>query len=92
MNDTLSIGTAQPQPPATKAVTAFNDAICRARFALHNETLDCAVVRLEQGSRIAGEACNPHARELANFASALKPAVETIQLVEMCFADLFPEQ
>jgi hypothetical protein len=86
-------GTAAQLPLATtKAVADFGDAIGKARFAVHNGPLDSAISHLEKASRIADEVRNPHARELANFASALKPAVETIQLVEMCFADLFPEQ
>ena len=93
MNDIHSIETAaQPQPPTTTtAVTDFNDAIRNARFALQNGPLDCAIIRLEKASRLAGEVCNPHAGELASFANALRPVFETVQLVEMCFLDLFRE-
>jgi hypothetical protein len=83
---------AQLRPPGTKAVADFDDAIRNARFALLNGPIDCAKGRLEKASRLAAEVKNPHARELANLASALTPAFETVKLVEMCFLDLFPEQ
>jgi hypothetical protein len=82
---------AQLPPLTATAVTAFNDAIRDARFALHNEPLDRAMIRLEKASRMAGETCNPQARELAYLVGVLAPASETAQLVEMCFRDLFPE-
>jgi hypothetical protein len=75
-----------------KAVVDFGDAIHNARFALHNGPLDWAINHLEKASRIADEVGNPHARELANLASALAPAFETVKLVEMCLGDVFPEQ
>jgi hypothetical protein len=83
---------AQLSSVTTTAVTDFNDAIRDARFALHNGTLDCAIDHLEKASRIADEVGNPHACQLANFGSAVRSAFETIQVVEMCFLDLFPEQ
>ena len=84
--------TAQFPSVTTKAVTDFNDAIRNARFALLNGPIDCAKARLEKAGRLAAEAKNPYARELANLASALSPAFETVKLVEMCFLDMFPEQ
>jgi hypothetical protein len=86
-------GTAAQSPPATtKAVTDFGDAIRNARFALHNGPLDCATSQLEKASRLAGEVCNPHTRELANLVSALASASETVKLVEMCLGDMFAQQ
>jgi hypothetical protein len=86
-------GTAAQLPQATtKAIADFGDAIGMARSALDNGQLDRATIRLEKASRIANEVGNPHSRELANFASEVRSASETVQLVEMCFLDLFPEQ
>jgi hypothetical protein len=85
-------GTAAQLPSVTtKAVTDFNDAIRNARFALLNGPLDCAKARLENASRLSAEVKNPYARELANLASALSPAFETVKLVEK-YLDVFPEQ
>ena len=81
---------AQLRSVTTKAVVEFDDAIRNARFALHNGPLDRAINHLEKASRIADEVGNPHARELANLASALAPAFETVQLVELCIRDLIP--
>jgi hypothetical protein len=86
-------GTAPQLPPVTtKAVTNFNDAIRDALLGLHNGRLDCPIVNLEKASRLAVEVRNPHARELANLAAALASSFDTVQLVEMCLLDLFPEQ
>jgi hypothetical protein len=81
---------AQLASATTIAVAEFGDAIRNARFALRNGPIDCAIVDLEKASRVAGEVCSPDSCELANFANALRPALETVQLVEMCFLDLFP--
>jgi hypothetical protein len=91
---TIQVNRTAAQLPSvtTKAVTDFDDAIRNARFALHNGPLDCAINHLEKASRIAGEVGNPHARELANFGSEVRSAFETVQVVEMFFLDLFPEQ
>jgi hypothetical protein len=74
----------------TKTVVEFDDAIRNARFGLHNGPPDRAINHLEKASRIADEVVNPHARELANLASALAPAFETAQLVELCIRDSIP--
>jgi hypothetical protein len=84
--------TAQFPSVTTKALTDFSNAIRNARFALLNGPIDCAKARLEKASRLAAEVKNPHARELANLASALSPAFETVKLVEMHFLDMFAEQ
>jgi hypothetical protein len=81
---------AQSQSVVTNTVTDSNDAIRNARFALRNGPLDSAIDHLEKASRIAGEAGNPHARELANFVNEVRSAFETVQVVEMCIIDLFP--
>jgi hypothetical protein len=87
------IGTSAQLPPVPmKPVTVFSDAIRNARFALKNRPIDGAINKLEKVSRLAGEVGNPHACELANFANELRSAFETVQLVEMCLLDLFPEQ
>jgi hypothetical protein len=83
---------AQSPPTTAKAVADFGDAIRHARVALLNGPIDGAVAHLEEASRFAREVFDPHARELANLAAALEPALETLKLVEMCFLDLFPEQ
>jgi hypothetical protein len=90
MNILLANGTAAQA--ATKTVADFGDAIGMARAALYNGPLDRATIRLEKASRMALEVGNRHARELANFASEVRSAFETVQLVEMCFLDLLPEQ
>jgi hypothetical protein len=82
---------AQSPPPTANAVAGFNDAIRNARLALLSGPLDCAKARLEKESRLAAEVKNPYARELANLASALSPAFETVKLVEMYLDDMFPE-
>jgi hypothetical protein len=82
---------AQSSPLTANAVADFADSICIARTAL-NGPLDCAKARLEKASRLATEVKNPHARKLANLASALSPAFETVKLVEMYSLDMFPEQ
>jgi hypothetical protein len=82
---------AQVPPPTPNAVAGFNDAIHNARFVLLNGPLDCAKARLEKASRLAAEVKNPYARELANLASALSPAFETVKLVQMYLDDMFPE-
>ena len=87
------IGTAaQSLQPTTKAVADLSGAIRNARFALFNGPLYAAIARLEKASRLAAEVKNPNARELANLATALLSALETVKLVEMCFGDMFPEQ
>ena len=92
MNNVLAIEIAAQSPPSTtNAVAGFNDAIRNARFALLNGPLDCAKARLEKASRLAAEVKNPCAHELANLASALSPAFETVKLVEMYLDDMFPE-
>jgi hypothetical protein len=85
------VAAAQSPPPTANAVAGFNDAIRNARFALLNGPLDCAKARLENASRLAAEVKNPYARELANLASALSPAFETVELAEK-YLDVFPEQ
>ncbi len=86
-------GTAAQVPPLTASeVSAFNEAIRNARFALLNGPLDCAKARLEKASRLAAEVENSCAREVAYLASELSPALDTVKLVEMCFSDVFPEQ
>jgi hypothetical protein len=91
---TISVnGTAAQSPSVTtNAVADFRDAIRKARTALHNGPHDRAIIHLEKASRLAGEVGNPHARELANFASALRSAFDSVQLVERCCLDIFPEQ
>ncbi len=91
MTDIHEIGpAAQSLPPAANAVADFGDAMRNAHFAILNGQLDSAIARLEEASRLADEVRNPHTRELANLASALATALETLKLVEMCFLDLFP--
>jgi hypothetical protein len=86
MTNIYANGTAAQLPPTTTiAVADFDAAIRNARFALENGPIDCAIIKLEKASRLAGEVGNPHARELANLASALAPALETVELVRMCF-------
>jgi hypothetical protein len=89
---TIQVNRTAAQFPSitTKAVTDFDDAIRNARFALHNGPLDYAISHLAKASRLAGEVGSPHARELANVASALAPAFETVQLVELCIRGMVP--
>ena len=93
MTNIYAKGTAAQLPSVTtKAVTDFNDAIRNALFALHNGALDCATNQLEKASRLAGEVCNPHTRELVNLVSALASASETVKLVEMYLRDMSPQR
>jgi hypothetical protein len=57
-----------------------------------NGSIDYAVDNLEKASHRAGEVGDHRASELANFANALAPALETVQLVAMCLGDLSHEQ
>jgi hypothetical protein len=91
MSNIRTIGATTQSPLTTNPVADFGDAIRNARFALHNGPLDGVIVHLEDARRLAAEANNPHAHELANLVGAAEPAVETLKLVEMCFLDLFPE-
>jgi hypothetical protein len=59
----------------------FSGAIRNARMALKSLSIDYAITRLEKASRGAGEVGDHRASELANFANALAPALETVQLV-----------
>jgi hypothetical protein len=85
------VAEAQSPPLIANAVAAFNDAIRNARLALISGPLGSAIVHLEDASRLAAEVKNLHAHELANLASALSPAFETVKLVEK-YLDVFPEQ
>ena len=64
---------------------------CNARVALKSGSIDYAIDNLEKASRRAGDVGDPRATELANFANALAPALETVQLVAMCLGDLSHE-
>jgi hypothetical protein len=77
---------AQLTPPTANEVAAIRNAL----VALRNGPLGGAIDRLREASRLATEACSPRGRELANLASALAPAFETAQLVEMCVRDMIP--
>jgi hypothetical protein len=79
-------GTAAQSPP-----TDFGDAIRNACVALKSGSIDGAITSLEKASRRAGEVGDRRATELANFANPLAPALETVQLVVMCLADLSHE-
>ena len=79
---------AQSPPPTANRVADFGDAIRNACVALKSGSIDAAITSLEKASRRAGEVGDPHATELANFANALAPALETVQLVAMCLGDL----
>ena len=70
----------------------FGDAIRNARAALLSAPLDSAIVHLEDARRLAAEVQNPQAHQLAKLAAALASSFETVQLVEMCLLDLFPDQ
>ena len=79
-------------PPAYRQPAAdFGDAIRNACVALKSGSIDGAITSLEKASRRAGEVGDPRATELANFANALAPALETVQLVAMCLGDLSHE-
>jgi hypothetical protein len=86
-------GTAAQLPPATtKTIDDFGHAIRNADSALLSGPLDCAIVRREKASLCASEVCNPDPPEFAKLATALAPPFETVQPVEMCLLDLFPDQ
>jgi hypothetical protein len=89
MNNIYAIGAAAQLPSFT---AALDDAIRKARTALLNGSLDCAIDSLKDARRVAREGEDPRAHELANLADALMPAVETLKLVEMCLLDLFPDR
>ena len=84
-------GTAAQSPPTANWVADFGDAIRNACVALKSGSIDGAITSLEKASRRAGEVGDPRAAELANFANALAPALETVQLVAMCLGDLSHE-
>ena len=70
-------------------VADFADAIRNARVALSGP-LDGAILRLKEASRLAAQIKNPHAHELAYLVGALKPAFETLKLVERSFRSSEP--
>ena len=82
---------AQVLPSVPTAVASVDAAIRNARVALKSGSIDGAITSLEKASRRAGEVGDPRATELANFANALAPALETVQLVAMCLGDLSHE-
>ena len=82
---------AQSPPPTATRVADFGDPIRNASVALKSGSIDAAITSLEKASRRAGEVGDPRASELANFANALAPALETVQLVAMCLGDLSHE-
>jgi hypothetical protein len=84
-------GRAAQSPPAANRVTDFGRAIRNACVALNSGSIEAAITSLENASRRAGEVGDPRATELANFANALAPALETVQLVAMCLGDLSHE-
>ena len=81
---------AAPQvlPSVPTAVASVDAAIRNACVALKSGSIDDAINSLEKASHRAGEVGDPRATELANFANALAPALETVQLVAMCLGDL----
>jgi hypothetical protein len=79
---------AQSPPPTANRVADFGGAIRDACVALNSGSIEAAINSLEKASRRAGEVGDPRATELANFANALAPALETVQLVAMCLGDL----
>jgi hypothetical protein len=83
--------TAAQSPPPANGVADFGGAIRNACVALNSGSIDAAITSLEKASRRAGEVGDPRAAELANFANALAPALETVQLVAMCLGDLSHE-
>ena len=86
---------AQSPPPTTNRVADFGDAIRNACVALKSGSIDVAITSLEKAGRRASDVGDPRATELANFANdfanALAPALETVQLVAMCLGDLSHE-
>ena len=82
---------AQVLPSVPTAVASVDAAIRSARVALKSGSIDYAINNLEKASRRAGEVGDHRATELANFANALAPALETVQLVTMCLGDLSHE-
>jgi hypothetical protein len=79
MTNIRTIGTAAQSPPLTaNRVADFGDAIRNACVALKSGSIDGAITSLEKASRRAGEVGDPRATELANFANALAPALETV--------------
>jgi hypothetical protein len=92
MNTVQVNGTAaQSPPPTANRLGDLGDAIRNARVALKSGSIDAAITSLEKASRRAGEVGDPRATELANFANALAPVLETVQLVAMCLGDLSHE-
>ena len=85
---TIQVNQTAAQSPS---VADFEDAIRDARVALKSGSIDGAITSLEKASRRAGEVGDHRASELANFANALAPALETVQLVAMCLGDLSHE-
>ena len=79
---------AQSPPPTANRVADFGDAIRNACVALKGGSIRTS---LEKASHRAGDVGDPRATELANFANALAPALETVQLVAMCLGDLSHE-
>ena len=69
----------------------FSGAIRNARVALKSGSIDGAITSLEKARHRASEVGDHRASELANFANALAPALETVQLVAMCLGDLSHE-
>jgi hypothetical protein len=82
---TIKVNQTAAQSPS---IADFEDAIRNARVALKSGSIDYAIDNLEKASHRAGEVGDPRASELANFANALAPALETVQLVAMCLGDL----
>jgi hypothetical protein len=82
---TIQVNATATQLPS---VADFDDAIRNARVALKSGSIDYAIDNLEKASHRAGEVVDPRAAELANFANALAPALETVPLVAMCLGDL----
>jgi hypothetical protein len=82
---------AQVLPSVPTAVASVDAAIRSARVALKSGSIDYAINNLEKASHRAGEVGDHRASELANFANALAPALETVQLVAMCLGDLSHE-
>jgi hypothetical protein len=82
---------AQVLPSVPTAVASVDAAIRSARVALKSGSIDYAIDNLEKASHRAGEVGDHRASELANFANALAPALETVQLVAMCLGDLSHE-
>jgi hypothetical protein len=81
---TIKANQTAAQSPSVASVDA---AIRNARTSLKCGLIDSAIDNLEKASRRAGDTGDPRATELANFANALAPAFETIELVAMCLRD-----